>query len=63
MSIPEDSDSNNITILIEAKAVEAVYTPEEYAQLKANVPKSKTHVRHIHKFFSRSCTFLNFMPT
>ena len=36
--IPIDAKSNNITILIEGAAVEAVYTPEEYAQLEAKKP-------------------------
>ena len=39
--IPIDADSNNITILIEAAAVERVYTPEEYTQLTAKEPTEK----------------------
>lgn len=32
--IPEDTEGNNISILVERSAVEAIYTPEEYHHLK-----------------------------
>ena len=47
--IPVDAGSNNITILIEAAAVEAVYTPEEYAQLEVKKPAEKESVALVTK--------------